>query len=228
MNWNNFKHMFHSSWHKSLKPFIESKECDKIYEFLKSESKRGKKIAPLSINTYRAFYHTPLDELKCVIIGREPYAKFEDEAPIADGILFGGSIQYPLDGFYRGIEKELHNGLNLNYIKYFDLSYLCQQGVLMVSASLTVEKDIPGSHSTIWEPFISYLLNKIIAPSGVPVIIMGENLFKYKELLNNNEVFCLDYPNIVKWDTRGTFKKVSDIIWNKEKDTISWLYEPPF
>jgi len=55
MNWDKFKEQFHESWHIKMRPFIESSACDKIYEFLKKESKRGKKIAPLSHNVFRAF-----------------------------------------------------------------------------------------------------------------------------------------------------------------------------
>ncbi len=53
MEWNKFKDKFHESWHAKMRPFIESEECDKIYAFLKSESKRGKTIAPLSQNVWR-------------------------------------------------------------------------------------------------------------------------------------------------------------------------------
>lgn len=69
MNWEKFKELFHESWHVKMRPFIESKECNDIYEFLKKESKRGKKIAPLSPNVYRCFETTPLDDVKVVMIG---------------------------------------------------------------------------------------------------------------------------------------------------------------
>jgi len=53
MIWDNFKDSFHESWHDKMRPFIESEECDKIYAFLKSESGRGKIIAPISSNVFR-------------------------------------------------------------------------------------------------------------------------------------------------------------------------------
>ena len=69
MNWTKFQELFHESWHIKMRHFIESDECDDIYEFLKKESKRGKKIAPLSPNVYRCFETTPLDDVKVVMIG---------------------------------------------------------------------------------------------------------------------------------------------------------------
>jgi len=55
MQFEKFKNLFHESWHDKMIPFIESEECDNIYKFLKSESQRGKRIAPLSVNVYRCF-----------------------------------------------------------------------------------------------------------------------------------------------------------------------------
>ena len=46
MLWDKFKDYFHESWHESVRPFIESEQCDEIYAYLKAESRRGKKIAP--------------------------------------------------------------------------------------------------------------------------------------------------------------------------------------
>ena len=72
MQFEKFKDLFHESWHDKIRPFIESEECDDIYKFLKSESQRGKMIAPLSVNVYRCFLETSLDDLKLVILGMCP------------------------------------------------------------------------------------------------------------------------------------------------------------
>ena len=66
MIWENFEEHFHPSWYNKIRPWVESEDCDKVYSFLKSETRRGKKIAPLSSNVFRAFKETPLDELKMV------------------------------------------------------------------------------------------------------------------------------------------------------------------
>ena len=69
MKWEGIKDLIHESWHRRLRPFIESEDCDKIYEFLKSESRRGKKLAPLSSNVWRCFLETPYEDLKVVMCG---------------------------------------------------------------------------------------------------------------------------------------------------------------
>ena len=71
MIWENFQEFFHPSWHRKIRPWVESEDCDRVYAFLKKESKRGKKIAPLSSNVFRAFKETSYDELKVIMeIGR--------------------------------------------------------------------------------------------------------------------------------------------------------------
>ena len=157
MNWELFKDCFHESWHSKMQPFIESEECDNIYKYLKSESKRGKKIAPLSSVIYRCFKETSLDDVKVVMVGMCPYHTFYNDQPVADGLLMGCSVtnklQPSLLKFYEGVEKELFNGLNLTYQKLPDVSYLAKQGVLMFNAALTTEMNKAGSHIELWEPF---------------------------------------------------------------------------
>ncbi len=86
MNWELFQDQFHESWHRKMQPFIESEKCDKIYEFLKKESKRGKQIAPLSSDTFRCFRETSYDDLKAIFVGMCPYHTFRNGKPVADGL----------------------------------------------------------------------------------------------------------------------------------------------
>ena len=107
MLWDKFKDYFHESWHESIRPFIESKQCDEIYAYLKAESRRGKKIAPLSSDTYRCFKETPLDKMKVVLLGMCPYHTQFNGVPVADGLLMGcsttGKLQPSLEQFYLSL-----------------------------------------------------------------------------------------------------------------------------
>jgi uracil-DNA glycosylase len=178
MNWEKFKHHFHESWHDVMRNFIESEECDKIYEFLKTEGRRGKKIAPLSFDTYKCFQETPLDKMKVVILGMCPYHTLFNGFPVADGLLMGcsttGKLQPSLEQFYNALEEDLYNGLNLRIHKHPDVTYLAKQGVLMWNAALTTEINKAGSHMKLWEPFTKYVFENAIAPSRVPVVFLGK------------------------------------------------------
>jgi uracil-DNA glycosylase len=233
MKWEKFCSKFHPSWHEKIKPFIESEECDKIYAFLKKESQLGKKIAPDSINTYRCFFETPLDELKVIIVGMCPYHTFKNGSPVADGLAMSCSIteqlQPSLDQFYGAIETEFYNGLNLNIVKHYDLSYLANQGVLLLNAALTTEKDRAGSHLELWEPFMKYLFEKVINNIDIPIVFLGKDASKLKKYTSKfKNVFEVSHPasaayTKTNWDTKGTFKEVDKIIWENNGDSIMWV-----
>lgn len=238
MKWENFKDQFHESWHSKIQPFIESEECDKIYEFLKKESKRGKKIAPLSSNVFRAFKETSLDDLKVVMVGMCPYHTMKNGVAVADGLLMGCSItnalQPSLEQFYGALERELHGGINLKYIKTPDVSYLAKQGVLMLNAALTTEINKAGSHTVLWEPFIKYLFEHVLDTAGVPFIFLGKDAAKYERYVPPfTWSFALSHPASASykntdWDTEGVFGKVSQILKDNNNYEIMWLYDVPF
>lgn len=236
MIWTNFEHLFHPSWHSKIKPFIESKECDKIYEFLKFESRRGKHLLPLSTNVWRCFLETPFDELKVILCGLSPYHTMRDGLPIADGLLFGCSItNYPqpsLEQFYGAAERELYNGLNLQYNKNPDVSYLAHRGVLMLNAALTCEYLKAGSHNLLWEPFMKYLFEEVIAGTGVPIVFLGKESAKLeKYTMPFTWIFKCVHPassaySQTEWDSQGMFKGVNKVLKDTINETITWLDIP--
>lgn len=234
MLFKNFEHHFHESWHSKIQPFIESKECDEIYEYIKTRSKKGHKIAPSSSLTWECFKKTSLSELKVIIVGLCPYHTFSKEGyPVADGLSFSCSItnklQPSLEEFYNGLEEDLYNGLNLDYYKSPDLSYLAEQGVLLLNMGLTVEKDKPGSHNKIWEPFIEYFFDKVVGYTGIPVILLGKEAHKAERYITPfTHIFKCEHPsfaarNRVLWDTKKSFSKVNQIIKENNNYTIKWL-----
>ena len=237
MQWEKFKDQFHESWHAKVRPFIESEQCDKIYEFLKKESKRGKKIAPLSSNVFRAFRETSLDNLKVVMMGMCPYHTSIGGEYVADGLLMGcsitGKLQPSLEQFYKAIERELYE--DVKHEKTPDVRYLASQGVLMLNAALTTEINKAGSHIALWEPFTRYLFENVLDTAGVPIIFLVKDAAKYERYVPPfTWSFTLSHPASASykntdWDTEGVFGKVNKILKDNNNYKIWWLYEePPF
>jgi len=232
LSWKKFEVLF-GTWASRFKPFFDSGGFDPIYEFLKKESARGKKIAPLSPNVYRCFAETPLDDLKVVMMGMCPYHTFYEGLPVADGLLMGcsvtGRLQPSLEKFYEGVEDDVYNGLNLHYTKNPDVSYLAKQGVLMVNAALTTEMNKAGSHIKLWEPFTKYLLEDVLATSGVPYVFLGKDASVYKKYIPPfSWSFVVSHPASASykqtdWDTEGTFTKVNKILRDNNNFSIEWL-----
>jgi uracil-DNA glycosylase len=236
MNWTKFQDQFHESWHDKMRPFIESEECDKIYAYLKKEAGRGKKIAPLSANVFRAFKETPLTDLKVIMMGMCPYHTAKSGIPVADGLLMGCSItnklQPSLEKFYDGVQREL-NLPQEDVLQLPDVSYLAKQGVLMLNAALTTEINKAGSHIALWEPFVKHFF-ECIETEGAPIIFLGKDAAKYKKLVGPFKwSFVLTHPASAAykqcdWDTEGAFGKVNKIIKENNNEEIKWLAPMPF
>lgn len=239
MEWEKFKGKFHESYHEIMQPFIESEECNEIYAFLKKESGRGAMLAPQSMNTFRVFKEIPLKDIKCIFMFQDPYFTFRDGLPIANGIALDCSItkklQPTLRQFYSGIEEELYGGLSLKWnMENYDLSYLSEQGVMMLNASLTVEKDKAGSHKQLWKPFTDYIIEKIVNKYNIPIVLLGKDAQEYESNIDSI-IFKTSHPasasyNGGKWDTNGVFTKLNDAIWQKHEEIVLWLpdIECPF
>lgn len=238
LDWKKFEPLF-GSWAEKIKPFFDEGGFDPVYAFLRGQAQAGKKIAPASMNTYRAFAETAFDDLKCVIVCQDPYFKFVNGAPVASGVAMDcritGKAQPTLLKFYGGIERELFDGLNLNYVDIDDLSYLSNQGVLLLNTALTVEKDRAGSHMAVWHPFTTFLLSTVISSTGVPVLFLGKEAGYLAPLVEKtNPVYCLSHPASAsytggEWKTHGAFTAISKNIWEQSKDAVMWLHvDPPF
>jgi uracil-DNA glycosylase len=233
MIWENFQDKFHHSWHRKIRPFVESEECDKIYEFLKFEGKRGVQIAPLSSDTFKCFKETSFDELTAVVVGMCPYHTFRNGVPVADGLALSCSahnyLQPPLEQFYKAIEVEYYKGICAGCIKNPDLSYLANQGVLLLNAGLTVEANKPGSHNSIWEPFMKYLFQEVLDVVRVPVIFLGKESTKLEKYVDPfTWQFKISHPASAaykgtEWNSEGVFVKVNKILMALNGTEIEWM-----
>lgn len=135
-----------------------------------------------------------------------------------------------LRNFYEGIEKELYNGLNLDYIQDYCIDYLAERGVLMLNSSLTVEKDKKDNHTGLWRSFIEYLLKNVISPK-IPIILIGNHAESFSKLIRINYTYILpDLGGVGKeWKTKDTFGDVNLQIESMDQDSIMWLnIEVPF
>ena len=140
-----------------------------------------------------------------------------------------GKLQPSLEKFYEGVELELYEGLNLNYVKSPDLSYLAKQGVFLGNVALTTEMGKAGNHVPMWEPFTKYFLEHVVGYTGIPIIFLGKEAQKYEKAVTPfTHTFKLDHPAFAArmnndWDTQGTFKKVNQIIKENNNFKIKWL-----
>ena len=129
---------------------------------------------------FNAFDHCLPHEVKCVIVGQDPYHGIGE----AHGLSFSVPMGVKLPPSLRNIFKELASDLGETRI-LSDLTDWAEQGVLLLNAHLTVRKDQPFSHRHLgWEWFTDVVLRKLVVENpGIIVVLWGNEARKKKSLL---------------------------------------------
>lgn len=146
-----------SSWKEALKEEFEKPYFKQLVEFVKSEY-QTQTVYPPGNRIFSAFDFTPVDEVKVVIIGQDPYHGFNQanglSFSVADGVRHPPSLQ--------NIFKELNSDLNVPIPLSGNLERWAKQGVLMLNATLTVRGSQAGSHQNKgWEMFTDSVIKKL-------------------------------------------------------------------
>lgn len=161
--------------------FLEEEFCKpymkNIQNFLKKEKKTGQIIYPEEGDIFSAFYHTPFDNLKVVIIGQDPY-----HGPgQAHGLSFSVKKNVEQPPSLKNIFKELVDDIGIIYPKTGYLMPWAKQGVLLLNSVLTVRKGSPQSHYGIgWEIFTDKVVEKIIYQKDNIVFLLWGKAAKEK------------------------------------------------
>jgi uracil-DNA glycosylase len=156
------------SWKDLLKEEFEKPYFIGIVNHLKTERAQGKTIYPPGQYIFNAFNTTPLDKLKVVILGQDPY-----HGPgQAHGLCFSVQDGVPPPPSLVNIFKELHDDIGVAIPKSGNLTKWAQHGVFLLNASLTVRAGEPMSHAKIgWAQFTDTVIKKI-SDSKLHVVFM--------------------------------------------------------
>ncbi|MGZ0712571.1 uracil-DNA glycosylase (plasmid) [Coraliomargarita sp. W4R53] len=137
-------------------------------------------IYPPRNDVFRALHATPINRVRAVVLGQDPYYDHPDKAhglafSVRTGIAVPRSLRMvfrALEGDFPGlIDPERHHG---------DLTrWATQGGVLLLNAALTVERNRPESHITYWTPFIDSVLS-VLRNSAQPIafLLWGEKAIR--------------------------------------------------
>jgi len=148
------------SWLKELGSEFELSYMQELKLFLQREKKRGKKILPEGEDMFKALNLTPLDKVKVVILGQDPY----HGAGQAHGLCFSVPEGVRIPPSLQNIFKELQSDLGLSIPSNGCLESWAEQGVLLLNSTLTVRKNKPGSHQNRgWENFTDEVIKLISA-----------------------------------------------------------------
>ena len=179
-----------NSWLKYLQEELEKPYMAQLERFLEAEYGNKKIIYPEANNIFRALNILPVEKIKVVILGQDPYHG-EGEA---HGLSFSVRSGTKLPPSLSNIFKELKTDCHVERTAGGDLSRWAEQGVLLLNSVLTVEKDKPGSHRNQgWEQFTDKIISVVNEHcDSVVFILWGSYAQKKAQFVNLEKHLVLE------------------------------------
>ena len=213
------------SWKNALAGEFDKPYFASLVRFLHHEKAAGKRIYPPGNQIFNAFELTPLDNLKVVILGQDPY-----HGPgQAHGLSFSVPEGIPAPPSLKNIFKEIETDLGVRMSGQTNLQNWAQQGVLLLNAVLTVQAGAAASHSRIgWQEFTDAVIRYISDNcDGVVFMLWGNFARGKKELIDHSRHYVLEaaHPSPL---ARGAFfgcrhfSKTNEILKSQGKAPIDW------
>lgn len=217
--------MIGNDWDNKLKLIWESEGFKKFMGIVANEYKT-KTIYPPKNYIFNALKLTPYSNTKVVIVGQDPYHG-EGEA---HGLSFSVQEGIKIPPSLQNIYKELNADLGIPIAKTGDLTKWGTEGVLMLNAVLTVEKDKPASHRKLgWELLTDYII-KVLNQKEEPVVfILWGNFAKEKaKYITNPNHLIITSPHPSPFSANSgffgskPFSKTNNFLKSKGLKEIDW------
>ena len=223
------------SWKKILKDNLDENKLKEVEEDrLKYLNK--KKIFPEPNLVFNAFKHFELNDLKVVLLGQDPYIRYElhnDKIiPQAMGLAFSVPKEIKkIPPSLKNIFKELKNNIKGFYIpKNGDLTrWVKEENILLLNSALTVIEGKSSSHQKKWESFTDSIIKNISEKTENIIFILLGNFAK-----NKSKLIDLDKHYVIKGvhpsplsASRGffgsnIFKRTNEFLKDEDLKEINW------
>ncbi len=213
------------SWHQALSSEFEKPYFKALSDFLHREKAAGKVIYPPGSMIFKAFELTPVDSVKVVILGQDPY-----HGPgQAMGLSFSVPSNVPAPPSLKTIFREISDDLGIRMSGNPNLEPWARQGVLLLNTSLTVQSGMANSHSRIgWGEFTDAVI-KYISDNceGVVFLLWGRFAQSKKSLIDQSKHHVLEaaHPSPLAGGAFfgcRHFSKTNKILVEEGKTPINW------
>lgn len=214
-----------NSWKNALAPEFGKPYFEQLVRFLHQEKDAGKVIYPPGGAIFRAFELTPVDQVKVVILGQDPYHGPRQ----AMGLSFSVPDGVPAPPSLRNIFKEIEDDLGIRMSGRPNLEKWARQGVLLLNAILTVRAGEPASHGAIgWQQFTDAVISYLSARrEGIVFLLWGRFAQEKASLIDTgrHHVLTAAHPSPL---ARGAFfgcrhfSKTNQILVSEGKTPIDW------
>lgn len=177
------------AWAKALNGEFHKEYYRKLYAFIKEEYAK-EVVYPPSDKIFTALHHTPLDKVKVVILGQDPY----HEPGQAMGMAFSVPDGIEIPPSLKNIYKEIHEDVGEKIPDTGDLTRWADQGVLLLNAVLTVRAHQANSHKGKgWEEFTDAVIKAVDAEDRPIVFLLwGRNAREKKDIISGPEHLVLE------------------------------------
>lgn len=182
-----------AGWKEALRDEFDKPYMKALGNFLRTEKAAGKEIYPAGPMIFNALNSTPLDQVKVVIIGQDPY-----HGPgQAHGLCFSVQPGVAIPPSLLNIYKELKRDLNLDMPSHGYLQSWAEQGVLLLNTSLTVERGQAGSHANQgWQPFTDRVIEVVSQHQPHLVFLLwGAHAQSKQRLIDTQKHLALRSPH---------------------------------
>lgn len=170
-------YMIGNDWDNILSNVWNSEGFKKFCAIVKKEYDT-KTIFPPKGYVFNALKLTPYKNVKVVIMGQDPYHGVGE----AHGLSFSVQEGIKLPPSLKNIYKELNDDLGIPIANTGDLTSWAKEGVLLLNAVLTVEKDKPASHKNLgWERLTDYIIQVLNEKAEPIVFILWGNFARSKK-----------------------------------------------
>ncbi|MBP5224224.1 MAG: uracil-DNA glycosylase [Lachnospiraceae bacterium] len=179
-------------WAEALKGEFRKPYYRELYEKIKEEY-HTQVVYPPSDEIFTAFHLTPIEKVKVVILGQDPY----HEPGQAHGLSFSVKAGVDLPPSLQNIYQELHDDVGCSIPKTGDLTKWAEQGVLMLNTLLTVRAHRAFSHQGIgWEQFTDAAIRALDRQERPIVFILwGRPAQQKKVLITNPKRLVIESPH---------------------------------
>jgi uracil-DNA glycosylase len=214
----------------SWKEFIAAESTKEYYLKLKQVIDKAyatEVVYPPKEDIYNAFKHCPLDKVKVVILGQDPYHGVGQ----AHGLSFSVNKGIALPPSLRNIYRELEQDVDFINPNHGDLTYWAKQGVLLLNDVLTVKAAAAGSHQKLgWEQFTEHVISFLSEQkSDLVFMLWGNHALKKGKKIDRAKhlVLVSGHPspmsaNQGKWFGNKHFSQANTFLVSKGKQPIDW------
>lgn len=177
-----------NGWDELLAPLFNDERYKKIREFLKYEYSHHI-VYPDMYDLFNCFRYTPLNEIKAVILGQDPY----HEPNQAHGLCFSVKEGVKLPPSLVNIYKEIQDDLGIKEPDRGDLSKWAKEGILLLNTSLTVREHLANSHSKCGWAWFTDSVIKLVSENteSVVFILWGGNARSKTPLIDQSKHLIL-------------------------------------